>query len=157
MTSDQSNSNKENSEPTPNHSDLPPRDENDISALDFKIEITEVHEIGAERVDVSGSDSIEASQVIPEVPLPERSDTQDSQPKQDKKPSYDVPVMVETISMMNAKVGEPYNQQIPVPEGFFISGYGNVDDPGLHIDTVLKAITGQPTIAGTVEIGRAHV
>jgi serine/threonine protein phosphatase PrpC len=67
-------------------------------------------------------------------------------------PSLEIPAVIETISMVNARVGESYEQQIPIPEGFFISGYGNVDDPGLHIDTMKGRITGTPMKAGTVEI-----
>lgn len=132
--------------------DHEPGNENENSSSDLKIEITEVHEITAETLEVSEANPIEDAQIIPEVPLTERTGLPESQTKQEKKTSFDIPVIVETISMMNAKVGESYNQQIPIPEGFFISGYGNVDDPGLHIDTVLKVITGKPTVAGNVEI-----
>lgn len=122
------------------------------AAMDIKIDITEIHELSVEALDGERSGISETSTIIPEVPIPERSETTEPQSKEEKKTSFDIPVVVETISMVNAKVGEPYNQQIPVPDGFFISGYGNVDDPGIHIDTILKVITGKPTIAGTVEI-----
>ena len=109
-----------------------------------------------EELEIIDKDLEELFKDVPTRPTPEpeigNKSSEISTPSRPKTPSINIPPIVETISMMNARVGEPYEQQIPLPEGFFISGYGNVEDPELHIDTIKCRITGTPSKAGTVEI-----
>lgn len=122
------------------------------------IEVTEIHVISADlegTIKIDSTQIVEVEDLLKDVPITSREtrisdENQIANPAKSKK--IEIPPIIETISMVNARVGEAYEQQIPISEGFFISGYGNVDDPGLHIDTVERLIKGTPTKAGTVEI-----
>lgn len=127
-------------------------------SLDETIQVTEIHVISADTdgsIKIDSTQIVEVDELLKEVPISpheNQSSPEVSKANPTKSQKIEIPPIIETLSMVNARVGETYEQQIPIPEGFFISGYGNVDDPGLHIDTMKGLIKGTPSKAGTVEI-----